>query len=348
MDPSRYDVGFVFLGKKRPLLYDYFGNKGHFVHFIEFAGKRDLVGAVIKLRGVFRRWNPEIVHTHLVEGSLAGLTAALFAGVSRRLHTRHHGVEAHVYYPHGVWYDRYNNWLSKRIVAISPVVADALINRDKASRGKVVTIPHGFHLENLLPDQRVTEELREKYELTSRYPIIGSISRYIHWKGVHNTIEAFSKVLANYPNAKLVLANAQGPYATEIRDLLVSFLPKDSFVEIAFERNVTSLYPLFDVFVHVPVDRDLEAFGMVYIESLAIGVPSVFTTSGIASDFALDRVNAMVVPFNDSDAIATAIGVVLEDEDLRKNMVRNGRAAVWKLFHAGRLASEFDSLYTNL
>ncbi len=348
MDRDKYDVGFVFLGKTCPLLYEYFEERGHFVEFIEFGGKRDLLKAIWKLRRIFRQWKPNIVHTHLVEGSLAGLTAAVLAGISRRVHTRHHGVEAHVYYPHGVWYDRYNNWLSRRIVAISPVVAKALIERDKAPSKKVVTIAHGFHLENLIPDPEVTAELRVKYGLESKYPVIGSISRYIHWKGVHHTIAAFSKVLADYPNAKLVLANATGPYSAEIRDLLASTLPKNSYVEISFEPKVTSLYPIFDVFVHVPVDTDLEAFGMVYIEPLAIQVPSVFTLSGIASDFVVDRENAMVVPFNDPNAIAKAVAAVLEDEGLRQALAVKGKEDVWRLFHADRLALEFDTLYTGL
>ena len=348
MDKTRYDVGFVFFGKKKPLLYEYFGDRGYTVKFFEFQGKKDYPAALLKLRSIFKRHKPDIVHTHLVEGSLAGLTAAALAGVKRRIHTRHHGIESHIYSPHGVYYDRVNNFLSKKIIAISAVVANVLIEREGVNPKKVVTIPHGFHLEEFIVDKTVTDELRVKYGLDGHFPVIGSVARFIHWKGVHNTVAAFKKVLEKYPNAKLVLANASGPYSSEIIALLGESVPPDNYVVIEFERNIFSLYPAFDVFVHVPVDPNLEAFGLVYIEPLALEIPSVFTLSGIASEFIRNKENAVVVPYNDPAAIANAVELILEDKDLRERMKTRGKADVWERFHTDRLASQLDALYTGL
>lgn len=349
MDKSRYEIGFVFFGKKKPQLFDFFRERNYFTEFFEFNGtKKELPSAVFKLRKIFKQFAPDIVHTHLVEATLTGLTAAKSLGIKNRIHTRHHGVEAHTYYPRGVYYDRVNNFLSKKIIAISKVVEDALINLENVNPAKVVTIPHGFDLENFTADDAKVRALKEKYGLENRSPVVGSIARFIHWKGVQNTIPAFAKLLENYPNAKLVLANATGPYKQEIHALLEKYLDQKNYVVVEFERDVFALYKCFDLFVHVPVNRDFEAFGQVFVEPLAMEIPSVFTLAGVANDFIKDRENALVVPYNDSNAISEALNLILSDAELRNRIVKRGRADVVKMFGQARFGERLDALYAEL
>ncbi|MBY0424108.1 MAG: glycosyltransferase family 4 protein, partial [Cytophagales bacterium] len=170
------------------------------------------------------------------------------------------------------------------------------------------------------------------------------ISRYTHWKGIQYTIPAFKELLKKYPEAVLVLANAQGEYANEIQHLL-SELPNDSYREIRFESQLGALYSLFDVFVHVPIDEHSEAFGQVYVESLAAGVPSVFTRSGIANDFVQDGWNALEVPFQDSASIAVAIERILTDENLRTHLISHGKALAMERFGLNRMIDSLEKLY---
>lgn len=348
MDKDRYEIAFVFMGTKKPQLLDFFRGRGYEAEFFEFGGRRELPQAVWKLRPILRRLRPHIVHTHLVEASLAGLTAAATLGIGRRVHTRHHGTESHFYYPHGVYYDKVINRLSRKIVAISRVVAENLTGRERVPAEKVVSIPHGFELEKFAADDERARAVRERYGLEGRYPVVGSISRFIHWKGVQHTIPAFRSLLGEYPRAKLVLANATGPYSREIKALLAENLDERSYVTVEFERDVFALYRAFDAFVHAPVNRDFEAFGQVYVEALAMGVPSVFTLAGVANDFIRDGENALVVPHSDSESIARSLRLVLRDEELRRKIVARGREDVWRLFHARRFGSQLDALYTGL
>lgn len=348
MDKSRYEIGFVFFGKKRPQLFDFFRERNYFTEFFEFSSRRELPSAILNLRKIFKQFKPDIVHTHLVEASLGGLVAAKTLRIKNRIHTRHHGVEAHAYYPHGVYYDRVNNFLSRKIIAISKVVEDALVNLEQVNPAKVVTIPHGFDLENFTADAEKVRALKKKYNLENHSPVVGSIARFIHWKGVQNTIPAFKKLLEKYPNAKLVLANATGPYRREIHRLLEKNLDEKNYVVVEFERDVFALYKCFDLFVHVPVNRDFEAFGQVFIEPLAMEIPSVFTLAGVANDFIKDRENALVVPYDDANAIADALSLILSDDDLRRKIIKRGREDVAEMFGQKRFAARLDALYAEL
>lgn len=348
LDGGKYELDFVFLGATPPALYTMLKEKNHRVEFIEFNDRKELPQTIFRLRRLLADMRPDIVHTHMVNASLAGLVAARLSGIRRRVHTRHHSSECHIYYPHAVYYDKLVSKLSTRIVAISQAVADVLIQREGVNPQKIHLIRHGFDLAGFKSDEVAAQEIEQKYKLTRKYPVVGVISRFVHWKGIQYVIPAFKKLSEEYPQAKLVLANAIGSYSEQIRALLEESLNSSQYVLVPFEPRVFDLYKNFDVFVHVPINKEFEAFGQVYIEPLAMGVPSVFTLSGVASEFIKDKINAVVVPYENSEAIYQAVKLLLEDGILRERIVKQGRADVCALFNAEKMAVELDLLYSSL
>ena len=162
-------------------------------------------------------------------------------------------------------------------------------------------------------------------------------------KGIQYTIEAFKKLLKKFPDALLILANAYGAYKGEIMHKLKS-IPEENYRIIPFEKDLFSLYRLFDVFVHVPINKNIEAFGQTYVEALASGVPSVFTLSGIAREFVRHKQNAMVVPFRDSESIYCAITEILQNVAIRENIVKNGFVSVNR-FSLDNMIEKLERLY---
>jgi glycosyltransferase involved in cell wall biosynthesis len=142
-------------------------------------------------------------------------------------------------------------------------------------------------------------------------------------------IPAFEQFRKKIPNAHLVLANAQGDYAQEIERRLKE-LPDGSYTEIKFEKDLSALYKIFHVFVHAPTDRFAEAFGQTYIEPLIAGVPSIFTISGIASEFVVHEENALVAKHMNSVSIFQNLLKLHSDSQLRQRLVANGRDVVTK------------------
>lgn len=348
LNKDKYEVGFIFLGPEIPPLYNVFAERGHQVEWIKYQTRKDLISAVFRLRKLFRKLQPEIVHTHLVDASLAGLLAAKLSGIKKRTHTRHHSTECYNYYPQGVYYDKFINSLSRRIIATTKIVEETLVERDKADPKKVRLITYGYDLSEFKSNEATRRELGERYKLKGHYPVIGVISRLVEWKGVQHIIPAVARIVREYPQTRLVLANAVGRYKTVIESLLSEHLDPSQYVLIEFEKNIFDLYKNFDIFVHVPINRDLEAFGQTYIEALYMEIPSIFTLSGVANDFIRDRKNALVVPYCDSEAIYNAINLLLRDDALRTEIVKYGKADVEARFHGNRLAAELDEFYSEL
>ncbi|MCW5959739.1 MAG: glycosyltransferase family 4 protein [Pyrinomonadaceae bacterium] len=342
-----YEVSLVFISDSLPELFLTFRKSGFLVKFIECHGKTDMLRAALQLYRILAEIKPDIVHTHLFKAAFLGLPIAKLQKIKKRVQTRHHADEAHLYYPHAVRYDRFSNWLSSTIVAVSNNVSKILVEIEGVRPDKIKVVHHGFNLEDFVAEPSKILALKEKYQLNGCYPVIGAVSRFTHWKGVQHIIPAFKALLKKYPKAILVLANATGDYKDEILDLLKE-IDESRYIMIEFESNILALFKTFDVFIHVPVNERSEAFGQIYVEALAMGIPSVFTLSGVASDFIKDKENALVVSHCNSQEITEAVARILEDSSLSEKIIVQGRRDVKKFFHIDEMIKSLDSIYSDV
>lgn len=342
---EKIELTFIILNPV-PSSFDHFLQEKNIPFYsVKYAGKKDLLSAFYKITKILFIEKPTIVHTHLFEASLLGLTSAKVLQIKKRVYTRHHSTSNYLYYPHAVKYDKYINSLSTHIISISKNVSNVLIEKEKVDPGKITLIHHGLDLQEIEKiDFQETIFLKNKYNTNEHFPVIGVISRHIHLKGIQFIIPAFKKILETYPNAYLILANAKGDYSNEIKKQLRE-LPKSSYFEINFEYKLFNLYKLFNIFIHVPIDKECEAFGQTYIEALAIGIPSIFTLSGVAAEFIEDRKNAIVVPYKDSEKIFEAINELLINEKLKDQITQQGKEDVFALFNIEKKIRNLERLY---
>ncbi len=231
------------------------------------------------------------------------------------------------------------------MVAPSQEVRRALVDGEGVPPERVTVIPHGFDLALFAdPPGAAVERLRRRYLPPGAVPVVGVVARYEEIKGVHYVIPAFRRLLAEHPRAFLLLANARGRFRAAIAAELAR-LPAGSYAEVPFEDEVWALYPLFDLFVHAPVGREMEAFGQVYVEALAAGVPAVVTLAGIAGELIRHGENAWVVPPRSSDAIHEGLRTLLRQPALRAALAANGRAGVHRRFALQPMVRALERLY---
>jgi len=87
-----------------------------------------------------------------------------------------------------------------------------------------------------------------------------------------------------------------------------------------------------------------EGFGQPGLEALACGVPLVTTDNGGCREYAAHEETALVVPPQDPEAMADAIGRVLDDCDLSTKLVLNGLDVVARDFDWERRTDEFAEI----
>lgn len=348
LDSSKIELSFILLNPESTELETFLNSRGIRVSRIPFYGKKSYPRALIECYRVLRKIQPNYINCNLLDANIIGLTAGVLTGVKNRIYTRHHSTYHHVYFPKGKLYDIYANLLATQIVAVSSLVKKVLINKERVRPDKIKVIPHGFGLEDFksVTSERVIK-LNKKYKIGNKSPVIGVISRYIEWKGVQYIIPAFEAILKEHPNAILLIANArQGQHTFQVLKLLKN-IQVDSYREIIFESDVLAFYKMLDLFIHVPIDDHSEAYGRIYAECLASGVPLVCTISGIGHDIIEHNKNAFVVPYQDSPAIHQAVNNILSSDTLKELLSKNGVETAKLHFDMNIQKRLLEKLYLN-
>ncbi len=346
---SSIDISYILLQQKESEFSQFLREANIPYQIVQLNGKRSYLKCLLSIYKILIKTKPNLVHTHLRDASLIGLTAARIANVKNRVHTRHHSTLNHEYYPKSVKWDKYINTTSTSIISISKIVTSTLIKKEGENENKIELIHHGFDIKKFrTPDTEEVKKLKEKYNIkNSDFPIIGVISRYVHLKGLQYIIPAFSELKKEYPNAHLILANAVGSDSEEVKKTLKKHLKEIDYTEIAFENDLYNLYALFDYFVHAPINKDVEAFGQTYIEALCAGIPSVFTVSGIANEFITHNKNALIVPYCSSKSITKELKKLINNNDLCLSLSKQGIEDT-KQFSEQKYVEQHVNLYNKL
>ncbi|HEX2616943.1 MAG TPA: glycosyltransferase family 4 protein [Flavobacteriales bacterium] len=348
-DSSRFELEIVLLHSDPDSnLQRHIRARGHTCLTIPYSGRISVISCFWRLYRHMRRSKPDVVNANLLEASFLGLISARLAGVPMAIYTRHHTTHNHKYHPvRGVLYDRICNFLAHRIIAISEVTREILVEKEGVKPEKIVLIHHGFDLSQpLLPNPEKGQELRHRYGLNGKGPIVGVISRPFEWKGLDHTIAAFAALVKEVPKAHLMLFNWHSTDQVERYEKLLGELPEGTWQTIWFENGILELYHHFDVFVHVPEDAHSEAFGFVYIEAMTTGTPSVFTRSGIMHETATQDLHGIrFVPFKDAGAILEAMRAWIAERPSKEQRAAWARSNTAELNERLGIARKLEALY---
>ncbi len=323
-----YEVIFVLISCKNSPLDIFLKSNGFKRYYLNVGKLIFSTPSILKLRRILKHENPLLVHTHLSKANWVGLTAAWLSGIKKRVYTRHSGKPLTKHFKESIL-DSIQNKISTQIIAVSNNVSN-ILKEQQVAESKRKLVHHGFDLERFENnDIDEVNRILKSYNPEEKSPVIGVISRWMELKGLEYIINAFLKLIEDYPNARLCIFGERNndEYDSRLQEKL-KLIPEKNLCVVNFEHNCFDLYKLFDIYIHVPINETCEAFGQTYIEALAAGVPSIFTKSGIAQEFIKDEYNALVVPFKNDIEIYNACIRLLNDPKLKAEIIENGKKSV--------------------
>ena len=103
---------------------------------------------------------------------------------------------------------------------------------------------------------------------------------------------------------------------------------------------------LMDVVVHASIKS--EPFGMVLIEAMAIGKPTVAAKEGGPDDIVVNGMTGYLYKAGDIEKMSDLIVKLLSNETLKKKIGSNGRKRVEKMFSNIKSAETVDQIYNTL
>ena len=168
-----------------------------------------------------------------------------------------------------------------------------------------------------------------------RHQRIVCIANYISGKGQDDTLEAFAKIAARFPEATLAFHGGDmglaknAAYRSDLmarRDRvgLTQRIEFNPFAEYVSE-------PLALARVAINLSRS-ESFSFTCLEAAQLGVPVIAYRSGGPEEIIVDGSTGFLCPIGDVDLVADRIAQLLEDPELAARMGRAARAIVLQRF----------------
>ncbi|KXK15489.1 MAG: group 1 glycosyl transferase [Chloroflexi bacterium OLB14] len=205
----------------------------------------------------------------------------------------------------------------------------------------------------LLPDSspEAVTSFAQTNLVHERKPVIGVAARFASEKGVEVLLDALPIILQKYPHAQVLFAgtyqNVMGEQAYSDR-----LMPRIHEFEIAghwkFLGNLnpvqmSAFYPNLDV-ITVPSLNSTEAFGLVQIEAMLNGVPSVPSAlPGVRQPVKMHGMG-VVSEIGNAHSLAKSILEVLDN----KEKYRGDIEAIKKAYNPDSIAQEYEKLFEKL
>jgi glycogen synthase len=307
-----------------------------------FGAATYLLSALPLVRRLLRTHRYDAVHIFfsLPTGALLPLLNLRGAPVVLSLR----GSDVPGYDPHNVAVQRVHRLLAPltrwiwrradRVVAVCESLGRLTANTCPDLRYSVV--PNGVDLKLFRPRE---EALREGGPLRCV-----AVARLIERKGLGDLIRAFAMLERGRFELEIV---GRGP-----DEALLRALARDLGVahEVIFtgsldRAGVAERYRAADLFT---LPSTAEAFGNVFAEALASGLPIVGSAIGGIPDLVEHGSNGLLVPANDPATLARAITYLADDPELRTEMSHRNRAKAEATLEWSAVTNRYLSIYQGI
>lgn len=207
-----------------------------------------------------------------------------------------------------------------RIVTPSKYLKSILVDWGIDSR-KVSVVYNGFHIE---ASKSLKATVRKKLGMYGS--VIVTAGRLVPWKGIKELVEAMPSVIAEIPDAELVVAG-DGPQEKEIRDRSkeIGIGDKVKFTGRLKQSDLFDYVKAADVFA---LNTGYEGQSHQILETMALGTPVITTAVGGNPETIEDGKTGILLKWNDKEAFARSIVEVLRDRAYSQSLSRAAKKSV--------------------
>jgi L-malate glycosyltransferase len=299
------------------------------------------VRSAMRVRRQVHEYGPDIVHGAVFEGvSMATYVSFSLASVkvvveetslpiarSRRATALFRWMAAH----------------ADCCVAVSPAV-DGYLTRIGVPASRRRLVVNGVE-DPPPPGRELVLQARAELGLKPDDLVFGSIGRVRERdKRFSVLVRAFREVSAKVPHARLLIVG-DGPDLDSLRNAAWTSGLCRQVVLPGYRANAMLMHHVMDVFCLVSAH---ESFGLVLVEAMLAGRPTICTGVGGMSDIVIPQQTGLLVPVDDPGATAEAMIRMAQDAPGRIRMGAAGRARAVEHFLADRYVNDVAALYRSL
>jgi glycosyltransferase involved in cell wall biosynthesis len=297
--------------------------------------------SIHRLWPLIRRWQPDIIHSHLEASSTLVVFAALPRGGSRPHLVNHLHNDPRQQYSAGY---RLAGWLlaphfDAHVVPTATLAMSAAKAFGKRHRHMEI-IPYGIDPAWL--DKGPSRQGAVLRGGAKR--LIGTVGRLVPQKSTRTLLQAAPQLLAAEPSTRFVVVG-DGPLLHELQAQARDLGIEESVRFLGYCDDLVSIYSALDVFV---LPSRYEGFPISLLEAMAMGAPVVATNVIGISDALENGSNGLLVPYDSPGDLADAVLRLLSDNSLRNTLRSNARNRIRDCYTRDKFAARMESFYRRL
>ena len=293
-----------------------------------------------------RKVSPVLIHAHSGPAALSALPLARYLHVP--LVASFHGSDvtvdpekrARLYYTARAYWRHFQTLQSQGalFIAISKFVRERLLEQGYPDERTVLHYI-GVDTEFFKPDQQ-----------TQREPVVLFVGTLHQVKGCDYLIRAMTTVQSEMPEVELVVIG-DGPSRRSLEGMASESLRRYRFLGTQPPEVVRDLMNRAMVFSVPSVKADsgaTEAFGLVFAEAQAMGLPVASFSSGGIPEAVADGETGLLAPERDWERLADNLLRLLNDQVLWTRMSAAGRKRSGLFFNLEKQTRQLEELYRSV
>lgn len=294
---------------------------------------------------LFKKLNPDVVHSSGGEANFHGLWAAKLANVPIRI-----GEEVGFPNHHTYWklIFKVTFFCSQKVIAISGAVKDKLIELGEASnqRVKVIYYPMGKPKLNSTTDVKTESDrlLTSLVKVQSKNSFVFiTTCRLVEVKNLDGLIKVIARLVAKNPDRDIQMwIIGEGPEKENLEQLAVKQQVAKQVKFLGFHQNVNSFLLAADAFV---LPSFSEGFSLSLAEAMQLGLPSMATQVGGPSEIIRPGTGLLIDPKDLNDIQAKMQMIIDMAVGERKELGKKGMEDVQKRFSVEKYIEELLDFY---
>jgi glycosyltransferase involved in cell wall biosynthesis len=295
---------------------------------------------VLRLARIIRKWQPDVVHSHMVHANLLARIVRPLAPFPILVCTAHSidegGRLREVLY-------RLTDLFCDLTTQVSQAGLERYVHVGAVPRHKIRYIPNGVDTERFKPN--LEDRLKVRKELGVDGFVWLAVGRFDPQKDYPNMLQAFARVVHKHSNAILLIVG-DGPLR-ETMENMARELGAEKYVKfLGIRRDIPQLMNAADAYV---MSSSWEGMPNVLLEASATGLPIVATDVGGNREVVLDGITGFLVPPRNPEALAEAVLRMMDlPEEKRREMGKAARKHVEDNFSLDRIVDMWEALYKEL
>lgn len=300
---------------------------------------RPTLAALLRYRSFIRRWQPDIIHSHMVHANLLARIGRVFAPTIPVVCTVHSVREGRRW--RTVAY-RLTDPMATATTAVSQAAAERSVRRGAVPRRRITVIPNGFDFSRAYVGDGVADEIRSELGVDADFLWV-TVGRLVPEKGHITLLRAIEAVRESRPDVRLAIAG-DGPERQAL-DRLVTDLGLAGTVFVLGERgDVPAILGAADAFV---MSSLWEGLPMVLLEAAAQALPIVCTDVGGCSEVVRPELGGVLTETS-PEAIARGMLSVMDlSPDERTQIGNDLRDLVRTQFDMSAVVRRWEELYAS-